>query len=87
MQTNYISAIFESGTLRPLAPLDLNEHEQVQIAIIRAGASTEESDEGYMPIIAAEADAAVTLEQVQHALAKLSGSLVNDFARHRDKRF
>jgi predicted DNA-binding antitoxin AbrB/MazE fold protein len=87
MQTNYVPAIFESGMLRPLAPLDLNEHEQVDIAIVRAVTAVEESDESYLPIIAAEADVAVTLEQVQRALAKIPGSLVEDFARQRDERF
>ncbi len=87
MQTNYVSAVFESGMLRPLAPLDLNEHEQVDIAIVRAATAVEESDESYVPIIAADADATVTHEQVQQALAKIPGSLVEDFACHRDERF
>jgi predicted DNA-binding antitoxin AbrB/MazE fold protein len=86
MQTTYIPAIFESGMLRPLAPLDLNEHERVDIAIVRSAAISEESDESYLPVVAAEADASVTLEQVQQALAKIPGSLAEDFERQRDER-
>ena len=33
------------------------------------------------------ADDTITLEQVQRALAKINGSLVDDFARERDERF
>ena len=87
MQTNYFPAIFESGILRPLAPLDLKEHEQVDIAIVRATETTEEPDDNYLPVIADEADTTVTLEQVQRALAKIPGSLVEDFTRQRDERF
>ena len=33
METKYVPAVFEGGKLRPLAPLDLNEHERVEVAI------------------------------------------------------
>jgi predicted DNA-binding antitoxin AbrB/MazE fold protein len=87
METNYVAAVFESGLLRPLAPLDLKEHEQVDIAIVRTASAGEQSDDSYLPEIASEADMTVTLEQVQQALAKIPGSLVEDFARERDERF
>jgi predicted DNA-binding antitoxin AbrB/MazE fold protein len=82
METKYVSAIFEAGRLRPLEPLDLREHEQVEVAIVRAVASAE-SAEDYVSEIVDEADSTVTLQQVQQALAKIPGSLVEDFARER----
>ena len=79
METKYVPAIFESGKLRPLMPLDLHQQERVELAVIRSPFADEDSDEGYVPLIAAEADATVTLEQVQQ-LAKIPGSLAEDFA-------
>ena len=87
MSTKYVAAVFEAGQLRPLEPLNLREHERVEVAIVRAGQIREESDDDYLPNIAAQANAAISLEQVQQALAKIPGSLVADFARERDERF
>jgi len=87
METQYVPAIFESGILRPLAPLDLNEHERVEVAVIRVASAVEESDDDYVPNIVGEADPTITLEQVQQALTNLPGSLVEDFAHQRDERF
>jgi len=87
MGTKYIPAIFESGTLRPLAPLDLDEQERVEVVIVRAAPPVEEPDEDYVPNIVAEADPTVTLEQVHRALAKIPGSLEEDFSRQREDRF
>ena len=41
----------------------------------------------YMPLIAEKGDSSVTWEQVQSLLAKLPGSLSDDFDRKRDERF
>jgi predicted DNA-binding antitoxin AbrB/MazE fold protein len=87
MEAQYIPAIFESGKLCPLTPLDLHEHERVEVAILRSEATVEASDEDYVPNIVQEADSSVTLEQVQAALAGIPGSLVEDFAREREERF
>ena len=87
METKYVPAIFEAGKLRPLVPLGLHEQERVEVGVIRTPFADEDSDEGYVPVIAAEADPTVTLEQVQQALAKIPGSLAEDFARERDDRF
>lgn len=87
METKHIPAIFEAGKLCPLEPLNLQEHERVELAVIRSGSAAEESDEDYLPDFVAEADFSVTLDQVQQALAKIPGSLAEDFARERDERF
>jgi len=83
----HIPAIFEMGKLCPLEPLNLQEHERVELAVIRSGDVAEESEDDYSPDLVAEADFSVTLDQVQQALAKIPGSLVEDFARQRDERF
>ncbi len=87
MEITSIPAIFESGKLLPLVPLDLQEHERVELTIVRASTEREASDDDYIPYIARDADASVTLEQVQQVLAKIPGSLVEDFSRERDERF
>jgi hypothetical protein len=87
MDTQNVPAIFEAGKLIPLGPLNLNEHERVDLTIVRATAADGGSEDDYVPYIAAEADEQVTLEQVQQALAKIPGSLVEDFSRERDERF
>jgi len=87
METKYVPAVFEGGKLRPLAPLDLNEHERVEVAILRAEGTSEGSEDDYLPAIAAEADPAVSLVQVQQALAKIPGPLAEEFSRERDERF
>ena len=87
MQSKLIPAIFEAGKLRPLEPLDLNEHERVEVAIVRAMETSTDAEDDYQPAFIAEADTAVTLEQVHQALAKLPGSLLDDFSREREERF
>ncbi|HEY2827306.1 MAG TPA: antitoxin family protein [Pirellulales bacterium] len=89
METKSVSAIFEAGKLLPLETLDLNEHERVELTIVRAADAIEEenSEDDYIPYIAADADPSITLEQVQAALAGIPGSLVEDFERERDERF
>jgi len=40
--TDPIKAIYENGVLKPLSPLDLGEHEQVEIIIIKDEIDSEE---------------------------------------------
>ena len=87
MEIKPVPAIFESGKLLPLVPLDLQEHERVELTVLRAASAIEGPEDEYIPYIAAKADASITLEQVQLALSKIPGSLVDDFARERDDRF
>ncbi len=82
METKSVSAIYEAGKLLPLETLNLNEHERVELTIDRADAvEEEESEDDYIPYIAADADPSITLEQVQQALSGIPGSLVQDFER------
>ncbi len=40
METKHIPAVFEAGTFRPLVPIDLAEHERVELTVSRAGVKT-----------------------------------------------
>jgi predicted nucleotidyltransferase len=55
-------------------------------ALVRAS-GTDALEDNYLPHIAGEADSSVTLEQVHAALAKIPGTLIEDFSRQRDDRF
>jgi predicted DNA-binding antitoxin AbrB/MazE fold protein len=87
MEIQHVQAVFEAGKLLPLEPLSLDEHERVEITVMRASENAAGKDEGFASTLTNEADAAITLEQVQQALAKIPGSLVNEFASERDERF
>lgn len=82
----HIKAIYENGILRPLSPLDLGDAEIVSLAVER----TDESDildDNYMPFVAADGDPNISWDEVRAVLAKLPGSLAEDFIRERDERF
>ena len=80
-----LQAVYEQGVLRPLAPLTLQECQQVTVTITDAenGAWL---DSSFLQYLEAEADESVTLEQVRAALAKIPGSMADDFRRERDER-
>jgi predicted DNA-binding antitoxin AbrB/MazE fold protein len=87
METQHVQAVFEAGKLLPLQPLQLNEHERVELTVVRSEVSAPLADEEFASILVNDADESITLEQVQQALAKMPGSLVEDFARERNERF
>jgi predicted DNA-binding antitoxin AbrB/MazE fold protein len=81
-----LQAVYEHGVLRPLEPLDLPEKQLVTVAITDESGEepwldTDFVDEGF-----GEADDSVTLEEVRAALAKIPGSLTEDFVAERDDR-
>jgi predicted DNA-binding antitoxin AbrB/MazE fold protein len=87
MEPQHIQAIFESGVLLPLQPLQLDEHDRVEVTVVRTSSSGPRTDAAFVSPLLSEADDTVTLQQVQQALSKIPGSLVDDFARERDDRF
>lgn len=87
METQHVQAVFEAGKLLPLQPLNLDEHERVDVTVVRTAATSPLADEDHVSSILNDADDTITLEQVQNALAKIPGSLCGDFARERDERF
>jgi predicted DNA-binding antitoxin AbrB/MazE fold protein len=83
--TRRLQAIYEKGVLRPLEPLPLHEHQQVTVTV-----SDQENgdlaDEAFLRYLEAQADESVTLEEVRAGLAKIAGSMVQDFCGERDER-
>lgn len=83
-----VKAIYESGVLKPLDPVNLEEEEIVSLSIEKLADKEQlPDDDEYLPLIAEEGDPNVTWEAVRALLAKLPGSLTEDFDRERDERF
>ena len=80
-----LQAIYEKGVLRPLEPLTLHENELVTVTLT---GHYEQSwpDNGFLRYLEVEADESITLEQVRIALAKIPGSMTDDFRAERDER-
>lgn len=84
--TRSLQAVYENGVLRPLEPLPFREHQEVTVMIT----DREEEDwldTGFLRYLESQADESVTLEEVRAALAKIPGSMVDDFRGQRDDRF
>ncbi len=85
--TRTIRAVFKNGVLQPLTPLDLREEQQVTLTVVPAeNGIAEWEDVDCYDASKQGADDAVTLEEVQQALAKIPGSLTADFIAERDER-
>jgi predicted DNA-binding antitoxin AbrB/MazE fold protein len=69
-----VEAVYENGVLRPLSVLPLAERERVKVTVVRA-ADEDWLDTQYMESCAAEADPAITFEQVRRSLANIRGSM------------
>jgi predicted DNA-binding antitoxin AbrB/MazE fold protein len=78
-----LQAIFENGVLRPLEPLALRERQEVTVTI------TDEVDLPGLPggIAADFSGEPVTLERVRAGLAKIPGSLSEEFVKEREDRY
>ena len=84
--TQSLQAVYEKGLLRPLEPLSLKDNQQVTVTVT----DQEEGDwldVAFLRYLETQADDSVTLEQVHAALAKIPGSMVDDFRKERDERF
>jgi predicted DNA-binding antitoxin AbrB/MazE fold protein len=84
--TKNLQAIYEKGVLRPLEPLDLSEHQLVTVILTDEALSEPWLDAEYLADCAAEADEEVSLDEVRAALAKIPGSLTEDFIAEREDR-
>jgi len=78
--TRSLQAIYEKGVLRPLEPLELKEHQQVTVTVTDRE-DEEWVDATFLRYLETQADDSVTLEQVRSALAKIPGSMAEDFRR------
>mgnify|MGYP001564258107 FL=1 len=84
--THRLRAIYEGGVLRPLEPLPLAERRVVEVVV-----SDDDLKAPPVRFVPAEeysryADDSVTLEQVRRSLAKIPGSLAEDFIAERSER-
>jgi len=84
--TKSLQAVYEKGVLRPLEPLGLAEHQEVTVTLSEPG-DGDWLDAAFLGYLERQADDSVTLEQVRAALAKIPGSMVDDFRSERDDRF
>ena len=78
-----LKAIYENGVLRPLEPLELDEHQHVVIMV--SDSNEDWLDNEYMQSCASEIDDSISLEDVRKALSKISAPLTNDFIQERDE--
>jgi predicted DNA-binding antitoxin AbrB/MazE fold protein len=83
--TRSLKAIYEKGVLRPLEPLPLKEHQQVTVTVSDAD-DGDLLDTAFLRHLETQADESVTLEYVRSALAKIPGSMVDDFRGERNER-
>jgi predicted DNA-binding antitoxin AbrB/MazE fold protein len=86
-----VNAIYENGVLRPLQPLDLREHEQVVVSVLKAEPAPGRSilDVKYIERIKREvqdAEPAPGLEEVRKRLGKISGSMAAEIIADRGDR-
>ena len=88
--TKSLQAIYENGVLRPLEPLDLPEHQRVDLVLTPLYAKSQKNqpwlDVECLQLYAGEADESITLDAVRQALSKIPGSLTADFVVERDER-
>jgi len=84
--TRNLQAVYEGGVLRPLEPLDLREQQLVNLTITDEAPAEPWLDTECLAACASEADDSVTLEEVRAALAKIPGSLTEDFIAEREDR-
>jgi predicted DNA-binding antitoxin AbrB/MazE fold protein len=85
-----VDAVYENGVLRPLVPLDLNEHELVVVSVLktstlsRSGLAVE-----YLEGVKREREGAVGapgLGEVRRRLAKIPGAMADEIIAERGER-
>ena len=84
--TRSLQAVYENGVLRPLEPLPFQEQQEVTVTVSDQ-TDGDWLDATFLRHLETQADESVTLDQVRAALAKIPGSMTNDFHRERDDRF
>ena len=84
--TKNLQAVYEKGVLRPLEPLDLREQQLVNVTVSDEAPPEPWLDAECLAACAGEADDGASLEAVRAALAKIAGSLTEDFIAEREER-
>jgi predicted DNA-binding antitoxin AbrB/MazE fold protein len=80
-----LKAVYDKGVLRPLEPLILEELQVVTVTVTDLE-DGDWVDTAFLRYLKTQADDSVSLEQVRTALAKIPGSLADDFRKERDER-
>ena len=83
-----IEAIYENGVLRPLEPLDLEEHQRVRLTISDNGVDplADLLDREYMERCARQGGNAPGIEEVRRMLSKIKGSMADVIIAEREER-
>jgi predicted DNA-binding antitoxin AbrB/MazE fold protein len=81
-----LQAVYESGVLRPVEPLRLEENQLVSVILLDDMPAEDTLNFVDPARFEALADRSVTLEAVRAALSKIPGSLDADFRAERDER-
>ena len=82
----HIEAIYENGVLRPLVPVELEEHQHYSLDIEPVDGDKPELDEEFIASCAPENGRDVSIEEVRQALSDIPGSLSDDIRAERDHR-
>ena len=83
-----VPAVYEDGVLRPLEPLDLPDRQRVTVTISEAPDDDDDVIDGEFHRRLDQMDIPeVSLEEVRDRLAKIPGSLTEDFSAEREERF
>lgn len=83
--TQSLQAVYEGGVLRLLEPLLLEEHQQVTITVFDQR-DEDWHDPSFLRYLETQADDSIDINHVRSGLAKIPGSLVDDFRSERDER-
>jgi predicted DNA-binding antitoxin AbrB/MazE fold protein len=81
-----LQAVYESGVLRPVEPLRLEEHQLVNVILFDDAVPDEELRFEAPEHFESLADHSVTPEAVRRALSSIPGSLDADFIAERNER-
>jgi predicted DNA-binding antitoxin AbrB/MazE fold protein len=86
-----VEAVWEDGVLRPIRPLELAEHQRVTVEVLDPDSivPSPETDPALLESIRMQlrdSGPAPGIEEVRRRLAKIPGSLTEDFIAERGKR-
>ena len=85
-----VDAVYENGVLRPLQPLDLKEHEQVVVSVVKADSASKGPRLAveYIERLKRELgdDPIPSLEEVRKRLSKIPGSMADEIIAQRGER-
>ena len=79
-----LQAVYERGVLRPLEPLELQEHQEVTVTVSDEQ-NADLADHVFLRYLEEHADDSVTIEEVHSALGSIEGSMLEDFRSERNE--